>query len=168
MKIIKLLYAFYFCTIILGFNACDLTEDLDPDGTAVEEMAGDWFIKIYAGDVSNDNLLSPSYFRISTYNTSANLPTELWIDDHEAWPLKAIVPVNIQSLTFIQGDAGTNEYDDSVTATVQGGQIWDDAVVAASGTTTDSIQIRFSFSDFPDSEVIYAGYRRTGFPEDEH
>lgn len=160
-------YCIYMALIFMVNFSCDLTEELDPGGTAVEKLAGDWFIKIYENEVVEENLLLGSYYTLSTYNTSANIPTELYLDDHETWPYKGVLKVNAAALTFDAAAGGANFYNDTIFAEILGGQVWLDAVQPPSGTTTDSIQIRFKFSNY-DNEVIYSGYRRTGFPEDEH
>ena len=167
-NILKPFYAIFALALVLSVSSCDLTDDFEAGGTQVEEMAGDWFIKIYQDEVADANLLSGSFFQLSTYNTAADLATEMFLDDHGTWPYKGVVSVNVNNLSFNAGMGGENSEDPTLTMEVVSGQIWKGVVTAESGTTTDSIQIRMKFSDFPDGDVIYSGYKRTGFPEDEH
>ena len=152
-----------------SFLSCDATNDLEPGGTAVQEMAGDWFVQLLADDGTGNlvDIYSIGYFRISTYNTSENISSELFVDDHGLWPMKSIVNVDIGSKTF-SGNALSNEYDETITSDIANGFILSDAATTTGGNVSDSIYYKVEFSDDPGTEYFITGYKRTGFLEDEH
>ncbi|WP_353717921.1 lipid-binding protein [Dyadobacter sp. 676] len=48
------------------------------------------------------------------------------------------------------------------------GKIIKGAATTPGGNKTDSIYVKFEFKKVPGEQYEYAGYRRTGFQEDEH
>jgi len=86
--------------------------DYDAGSTATQAMSGDWFVKIYTEDMTD---LTPDYWgvdylKVTTYNTAANVPTEMFFDDLKSWPLKCKVQVTPASLTFQTSDFVDNYY----------------------------------------------------------
>lgn len=156
-KLNTLLLVIFFSTILFS---CDEGGDPDPGGTAIEELAGDWVVNMtWDGD-------DVGHATISTYNTSNNDTDKMWVDDHgNGWGLKAKADLNLSSRTFGGNDLTELYYD--VTVTITDGIIIPDAATAPSGTVTDSIYFKAEFSDIPGEIWEYAGYRRTGFLEDE-
>lgn len=170
-KTIKLSYIIR-CAVILfatSFLSCDATNDLDPGGTAVQEMAGDWFVELLADDGTGSliDIYGIGYFRISTYNTSANTSSELYLDDHGLWPMKSIVNVDLSSKTF-SGSGLSNDYDETITSDIMNGFILSNAATTTGGNVSDSIYFKVEYSDDPGTEYFITGYKRTGFLEDEH
>ena len=153
----------------LTFVSCDATSDLDPGGTAVQDMAGDWFVHLLADDGTGTlaDIYGIGFYKITTYNTSADDGTELFVDDHGLWPMKTIVNVNLGGKTF-SGDALANEYDETITVNVMGGVITPGGATTTGGNTSDAISFRVIYSDDPGTEYTIEGYKRTGFFEDEH
>lgn len=162
----------FFLTISGIFYSCDEGGELDPGATEVVDMAGDWYVQTQ--DESGAVLLD--YTLISTYNTSAN-ESEMWVDDHSnIWIFKCKTPVNTSSLTFSgmdlessiddDGDPATPNYE--ITVNISEGKILKDAATTAAGNVTDSIYFKAEFSDDPGTIYQIAGYKRTGFLEDEH
>ena len=67
------IYTYLLLSLLtFAFTSCD---DTEAGGTSVEEMAGDWWVT----STPNGGTTSP-YFLINTYNTAANLDTEMWIE----------------------------------------------------------------------------------------
>ena len=146
--------------LITSFVACDEGGNPDPGATAVVDIAGDWTVEVLR-DGSEFN-----HGHISTYNTAANLATEIWLDDLEnGWGLKSKVNLNPTSLTF-SGDNLPELYYD-VTVTISDGVFVKNGTTAPSGTVTDSIYFKAVFSDVPTRVFEYYGHKRTGFLEDE-
>lgn len=148
--------------ILIMFNliACDEGGDPNPGETALVEVAGDWVVEV----LRNGEHYSDAH--ISTYNTSDNVTTQMWLDDNvEGWGLKAKVDLNLGNKTF----SGTNlpELYFDVTVTITDGEIITNGATAPSGTVVDSINFTAVFSDVPDDIWTYTGYKRTGFLEDE-
>ncbi|MEN3322812.1 lipid-binding protein [Mariniflexile soesokkakense] len=150
-------------TVSLFITSCDEGGDPDPGATATVEMAGDWYVKLL---VDGSDIYGIGYYQFSTYNTAANNGTQMWFDDHELWPSKVKANINLSSLTF-NGSQLENEYDSS-TLDITNGIIIKKGTVAPSGTVVDSISFNVEFSDDPGTIYQVAGYKRTGFLEDDH
>lgn len=146
------------------FVSCDEGGDPDIGGTAVESMAGDWYVKYL---VDGEDIYGLGYKLLSTYNTAANVSTEIWVDDHDLWPLKVKATSNTSDLTFsgtnMENIAGTD-----LTATITEGKILKEAATTSGGNISDSIYIQIEFSDDPGTIYTLEGYKRTGFADDEH
>ena len=73
----------------VSFTSCD--NETEPGGTAVEKMAGDWWVT--ATIMQNGNEAGDSgagHFRMYTYNTAANVPTE--IRKVKSWKAQQLPP----------------------------------------------------------------------------
>ena len=157
---------------IAAFAALTLTScsKFPHEATATESLAGNWMCSIYYADGTEWYEYYESEFL--TYNTAANLPTEMWIDDDtNFWSTKCKVDCNADALTF--GDA-TKEYTDQyygVNQKIFGGKVTVlGADTPASGGKADKIEffIQFSDDETPYCTTYYiVGYRRTGYTEDE-
>jgi len=160
MKNINLIKLFLCLTLVVGFTSCDEGGEPDPGQTAIVEMAGDWVVNI-TRDGADFN-----HAAISTYNTSDNGTTQMWLDDNqEGWGLKTKVNVDLANKTFSGTDLPEVYFD--VTVTISDAKIIPNGVTAPSGTVVDSITFNAVFSDIPDEVWVYSGHKRTGFLEDE-
>lgn len=157
MKRNKILYTLVTALLIVFISACKKEEEIG--GTAVQAMSGEWWVKAQG--------LGDKYYPISTFNTSANSSSEMWLDDG-FWKTKFKVPVNISALTL----AGTNIVNAdpayNITINVTEGKIIQNATKGpVSKAVTDSIYFKVKYSDDPDTYTL-SGYRRTRFSEDDH
>lgn len=145
--------------LILSLVSCK-KDNPDPGGTAVEEVAGEWWVQ-WDEDPG-------SYASISTYNTTANIPTEMWFEDH-FYETKSKISVNTSALTFSAAAVKNSdpEYDVDITIT-KGKIIVDGAKGLVSKAVTDSISYEVEYSDDPGTIYKMSGYRRTRFAEDDH
>lgn len=143
--------------------SCDAGNEPDIQGTKLKAMTGEWWIVISSG---GDTF--PGYHLITTSNTAANNETDLLLDDGELWPAKVVTKVNLAAMTFDAASNLSNMYDDSIAVSITEGKILKNAATTTGGNKTDSIYVQFEFSDDPGTKYEYAGYRRTGFREDEH
>ena len=150
--------------ISMVFSSCDLTETPVIEGTKLEEMCGEWWFRISSGG----DLVAPNYFLLTTSNTSANTNVDLLLDDHETWPCKVKCKVDLSTLAFVQQPNIANYYSSNIGVSIKEGKILKKAATTTGGNVSDSIYIKFEFADDPGTEYIYAGYKRTGFLEDEH
>lgn len=160
----KIIKPLIFLLAINLFVSCDEGGDPDPGATQVVEMAGDWYVEGYLGDT-----LISDYVRISTYNTSADDDTEMWVDDHgNFWDFKTKSPVNVRLLTF----EGTNLDSDVdgyvITVNISNGVISKNGATTSGGNTADGISFDVEFSDDPGTIYSLVGYKRNGLLEDEH
>ncbi len=158
---------FLFAILAVGLTSCN--DDTEPGGTSVEKMAGDWWVTATA--ISNGQELGDvdlRHFRMYTYNTAANVPTEMWLEDGaNFWDYKVKVNVDYNNRTFTTNDFIDNtSYDCKVKIT--DGKILEGAALTPSGMPADSIVYMIQFDDDPDGLTYkVSGFRRTGFPADD-
>lgn len=146
----------------LGLASCDLGDDPVIEGTATQAVAGEWWTTFSQGGQD-----LTGYQQITTSNTAANVPTEFLITDNaHQWDYKVKVPLNLDARTF--GGTGLANLAYPITVNVTNGKILPGAAISTGGNVTDSIYFDLEFSDDPGVIYNVAGYRRTGFLEDEH
>ena len=183
-KYIYLLSVIFFA---VSFQSC---EKYEPGGTAVKDMAGDWWVTnqqsvaeydfIFnnqgampdTADIENwewDYVYDDTHTQIYTYNTAANLPTEMFISDNgHFWDYKLKVKVDYDAKTFDVPKTANLAYDDC-DVTIIKGKILKGAATSPSGIPVDSIvfYIRFSDDNYGFTYTKVSGFRKTGFPEDD-
>ena len=167
---IKLYVAAIFSACFLFFTSCE--KDVDAGGTAVQKMAGDWWVTvdvIWDGENIGDAYdLGP--ILMYTYNTAANKPTEMWLeDDGNFWEFKLKVDVQYEQRTFSTAGFVDNLFYESQ-ASVTDGKILAGAAKTPSGMPADSIYFRVEFDDEYYDAINYyiiSGFRRSGFPADD-
>ncbi|KAA3621669.1 MAG: hypothetical protein DWQ02_27275 [Bacteroidetes bacterium] len=159
MKKIKILI---MAAVMIQLTACDLGKEPEIGGVALQEMCGEWWIR-----VSLDETPLTGYYLMSTFNTAANTDSDLFIDDHELWPFKVSATADLGSMSM-SGSNLDNLYDEAITVNIIEGKIIEDAATTSGGNKADSIYLRLEFADDPGNEYVYSGYKRTGFLEDEH
>jgi hypothetical protein len=144
------------------FNACQ--EDPEIWNSSTTNFDGNWYV-MYSIDGEPES----DYTTLYTYNTAANDGSEIWLtDEADFWDYKVAVPVNQENLTFGSSSALTSIVDGyTIEVTVNNGKIIKDAAELHSGAIVDSIYFEVEFGDKPG--VIYqaAGFRKTGFEDDE-
>jgi hypothetical protein len=161
-------YIYILGLFVIGMSSCKKDEVIG--GTAVQDMSGDWWVKFEIVNASTGVVDQPfgNYYPLSTYNTSDNSPSLMWIDDHNSYyGLKAKVNVDYTNKTFTATDADELYY--GVTVVVKDGKvIKNGAIGAVSKAVTDSIAFDVIYSDSKDQIYKYRGYHRTKFPGDDH
>ena len=174
----------------LSFSLVGCDDDTEPGGTAVEKMAGDWwvtntqsldeynFLFNSVGAMPNENdienwewdyIYDDTHSLMYTYNTAANIPTEMFIaDDKHFWDYKVKAKVNYQARTFECPTTANLAYDDC-DVTIIKGQVLEGAATTPSGMPADSIifYIKFSDDQYGFTYTKVSGFRRTGFPADD-
>lgn len=170
----------YIFLIILAaaftFVACDVETDVEPGGTSVEKMAGFWTVNVDAvdenGEVVAEDPFGLGHSQVNTFNTAANVATEMWItDDGNFWDYKLKVDVDYAARTFTSnGPKDNTSYESKVT--IDGGKVLEGAAHTPSGMPADSIVFYVSFDDdtYPAkygwAKYRVAGFRYTGFASD--
>ena len=159
--------ALAFAAISVMFVSCQ--KDFEPGGTEVEKMAGEWWVTatvIIDGQEAGD--IELGHFRMNTYNTANNVPTEMWLDDDgNFWDYKLKVDVDYKNRTFSTKDFVSNvSYDCKVK--VADGKVLEGVATTPSGMPADSIVYMIQFDDDEDALTYkVSGFRRTGFPADD-
>ncbi|ACT93930.1 lipid-binding protein [Dyadobacter fermentans] len=160
MKYIK----YSLIALVFGLLSCDLGNEPEIEGTKLQAMCGEWWINVL---VDGEDI-GAGFNLVTTANTAANNETDLILDDHGLWPAKIVTKVNLAGMTFNATPDLSNEYDSDIKVSLIEGKILKGAATTPGGNKTDSLYVKFEFSDDAGTQYEYAGYRRTGFREDEH
>lgn len=159
---ILLLPAIFSALFIVSCDE-DGYDDYGMEGTPAQEMSGEWFIDII-DEASGDVLATHTYHE--TYDNNEGNSTMV-IDDHQnGWWLKGNVNVNLNDLTFSVTDE-ENQNDPGSTFNITEGKILKMAAHSPTGSVVDSIYFKGEFSYDPGTIIIFSGYKRTGFEEEE-
>lgn len=160
----------------------------DPVGeTATKALAGEWYVIVDGvdadGNVTYGNLLGGRGHLI-TYNTAANNPSEMFVDDlgNQIWNFKARIKSDVNALTFSTDGSVKNEYantgkdDDgkayTIDVTIEDGKVIPAGTINPHDTRADSIVFYAKFSNDKDmlagawAKLRISGYRYTGFATD--
>ena len=184
----KYIYLSFVFLFFFSFQSCE--EKYEPGGTAVQDMAGDWWVTNQQSideffylfydegempdeaDIENwnwDYIYDDSHSHIFTYNTAANVSTEMFVEDGGSfWDYKVKAKVDYSAKTFEVSETANLAYDDC-DVTIIKGKIMKGAATSPSGTPVDSIVFYVKFNDDPYGFTYtkVSGFRKTGFPEDD-
>lgn len=149
--------------VIVTFCASSCDKDDDAGGTAVQDMAGDWYVRV------NE---TGSYFTLYTFNTSNNDPDLMWVQstglafEDTALGIKGKVPIVYSQKTFggenIENIAATKA--DIPNFAIASGTILPNGTVGhVSKTPTDSIYFELNVNG---QTYKVSGFHKTGFMED--
>lgn len=158
-NILKVVLGVIFSTV---FFACQ--KDAEIGGTAVQDMAGDWFVRING---------EQEYFPLYTYNTADNAPDLMWVDGEDLalgdvpLGIKGKVSIAYGEKSFsgenISNIAGTSE--DIPDFSIADGKIVPNGTKGpVSGTPADSIYFELKVGG---QSYKVEGYHRTGFLKDD-
>ena len=157
----------YLATLLLSlvFTSCSKEE---VGGTATESLAGEWYVK--ANMVENGVVTEDPYglgrFLIMTYNTAANNPNEIWIDDSgNFWDFKIKATADASALTFSASGAQNENYD--CTVSVTNAKIIKNGGKQNNGSPADYITMDVEFSDDPGTIYHLEGVRYSGLEEND-
>lgn len=170
----KILSVILAAAAIVSISSCQ--KSFPHEGTATESLAGTWMCTVYYAD--NSAWVPYQGFSVETYNTAANLATEMWINDYKGfWGTCFKVDCDPASRTFgKEGKEYTDLYFDAAQHLYGGKVTVGGATAPGSESTVDRIEYFIEFSDdsldgktpAPYCTTYYVtGYRYTGFPDDE-
>lgn len=165
MKKLNILYAFFALVLIISSASC--RKEPVAGGTVTQKLAGEWWVQFPDDD---EYFGGAGYLPFSTYNTAANSPDSMFVDDLKGiWEIKGKVKIDVSNQTF-SAENIVNEYYDSTFSIIDGKILTGAATAPGSGDKTDSISFSFTLSDddVPGTVHHAAGYKRTGFSEDDH
>lgn len=149
----------------LSFVSCEDGgyDEYGQDGRPLQSMSGEWYIDII--DEASGTVLGTHFYH-ETYDSNEGNNT-LIIDDHQnGYYLKGKVNADPNNLTFSVTDAD-NENDPETTFSITEGKILKNAAHSPTGAAVDSIYFKGEFSYDPGTIIIFSGYKRTGFIEEE-
>ena len=159
----------YLATMLLCMAITSCQKE-DIGGTATESLAGQWYV--LANMVNDDgSVIEDPYglgrFQILTYNTAANNPNEIWIDDSKNfWNFKVKANGDINTLTFSAPNAD-NQRGDEITVNITNGKILKNGGVQNNGSPADYITMDVEFSDDPGTIYRLEGVRYSGLEEND-
>ncbi len=178
-----------YSLILLGafalfFTSCEFLDGLDEysdptvEYTATYPLNGEWFVHLDMltgadenSDAAADWSLDPygaGYTKLMMYNTATNRNDSIWIDDLGFWPTKSKISCNAANKSFTSITDAENLLKATATLTVVRGGVYLKGATTEAGNVSDSINIVVTWADDPGTFYRYAGYRRTGFLEDDH
>lgn len=154
-----------FATLSLSLTGCEET-DIEPGGTAVEKMAGTWYVTWEAKDAQGvwQDILGGTV-EVDTYNTAANIPTEMWLYETYMLDIPLKVSTHYDARTFEMAETTITVGDAPMTLSITDGKVLEGAATTPSGMPADSIVFFVNIQG--DDTYKVAGFRRTGFAEDE-
>ena len=144
--------------LCMAFTSCQKEEI---GGTATESLAGEWYLM---ASVDGSPIYGP--FHLLTYNTSANNPNEIWIDDSKNfWDFKVKGTGDINTLTFSAANAQNMKYD--CTVNITNGKIIKNGGTQNNGSPADLLMMDVEFSDDPGTIYHLEGVRYSGLVEND-
>lgn len=159
---------FKFLTAFLLIVVASSCAKEEIGGTAVQDMAGEWYVQVDYVDEDGNVIIenySEGYLPLYTYNTNANLSTEMYVEDSYFYGWRLAVDVNYANKTF-----SITDYDyDGDLFNITDGKIVENGAVSPAGYKADAIS--FTLQDtYYDEDAggnvtdywYYHGYRRTG------
>ncbi|MDR0414226.1 MAG: hypothetical protein LBH84_02265 [Prevotellaceae bacterium] len=168
---LHLLAAFAAVAVVGSVASC--SREACAGGTAVQALSGEWWVKVYSADMATVML---PYKRVATYNTAANTATEMIVDDYgnifnSSWGagrgFRVKTPCSVSDKTFGSDAATASLTNAAYTYIVKNGKIISGGAKSPGGLTTDSIYLHLT--DLSDGTTcVLAGYRHTGWIEDEY
>ncbi len=158
-----------------GLTSCEKLDSLDDyksvdiGGTATSKISGEYYVTLDAFVAGNwvVDAYSQGYVKVMVYNTASNRADSVWFDDLGFWPTKARISCNAAAAAFT-ACTSDNLKKAGETVSIVNGKVLVDGCYTASENLTDSINIELEWSDDAGQVYRYAGYKRTGFLEDDH
>ena len=159
----------YFAIIALAALTLASCEKEPIGGTAVQALAGQWYVSVDGYDSKGDSVVVPFFnveegytetphFLLLTYNNADNDPKKLVISDMESfWEFTVSVDCDVQSLTFGSADSIPNELYDCMVS-LKNGKIVKNGTTTPSGAKADYIEFFIDFSDNDIYEIFGTGY----------
>lgn len=146
----KILYAVVMLCVV-ALTSCSKDEI---ENTATVATAGQWYVTVDAVDAQGKTVISDPFglgrTLQLTYNSAANVPGEMFVDDLENfYNYKTRVSVDQNNLTFASAvtSAVNNERGDKITVSISEGKILKGAGRQNNGSPADSIVYYVTFSD---------------------
>jgi len=141
----------YFAIVALAALTLASCEKDPIGGTAVEALAGQWYVQVDGYDTKGDSVVVEDFnggrTLLLTYNNSKNEPNKLYINDMgKFWDFIVLVDCDVTKLTFGASAPVQNEsYDCQVTLT--NGKIVKNGIKTPSGADADYIEFFVNFDD---------------------
>ena len=168
----KILRNIIICLSLVFAASCETYEDYEIEYSPIYPLSGEWMVRF------TDPTVSPAtsgLIVVSTYNTSDNSKTQMWIRAVSTSTAAAYtgrftgkINCNVEGLSF-SGENAVNTYytNGTTTFTITGGTIEKDGYETATGGKSDKITFTMTDSRKPGKTFTVTGFRRTRWFEDE-
>jgi hypothetical protein len=157
----KKYFVFILAFICISISSCDIKDDFEQINSKVVDASGEWWIKF------SKTGYETGYIKVLTFNTAADIATEMWISDNGNWKdIQFKCPVNVENLTFSGSNLANIKTNNKIE--IKSGKIEKGAGLSTSGVVVDKISFEIVLSSEPGVTYQAVGTRKTGFIEDEH
>jgi hypothetical protein len=156
----------FFAFLAVSLASCDNNgyDDYNAGGMPTQALNGEWYIDISdeAGNLYATHTLHKTYDNNGALFITDRVGSS---ETFTGWYLESQLEYNLDALTFSANDV-LNTADGSA-VTITEGKILKGAAHSPSGVVADSIYFKGVFDYDPETVIIFSGFRRTGFEEDE-
>lgn len=168
----------YILVFFLGISlfSCETADDPGVEYSPVYPLSGEWWVTY---KVNGADPLQLYYTKLLTYNTAANVSTEMWMNSTNAvfsFLVKSATDVNNKSFS-VSAVANSNSGGAAgvKTVTIENGKVIPNGGKSTTGVVVDSIYFELTLDDAAltqmgiasGSKIVVSGKRRTGWLEDD-
>lgn len=167
----KILRNIIICLSLVFAASCETYDDYEIDYSPIYPLSGEWLVRF------NDPTVSPAtsgLIVLSTYNTSDNSKTQMWIRATSTSTAAAYtgrftgkINCDVEGLSFSGENAVNTFFTNGTSFTITGGTIVKDGYDTATGGKSDKIIFTMTDSRKPGKTFTVTGFRRTRWVEDE-
>lgn len=160
----------YTLLALLAVTVCSCEKE-EIGMTATVDLAGEWMVSVDAvgpdGSVVMEDPFGLGNIQIITYNSAANRPDELVVNDLGGfWEFTVKVPCNVEAKVFGSDSWLDNMAYESKVKVFNGSVVFGGALTP-SGMPADAIEFEVAFDDdengaYGIDHYLVKGYRRTG------
>ncbi|MGL5682544.1 MAG: lipid-binding protein [Marinifilaceae bacterium] len=150
------------CTLICG---CQKSPEIGE--TATKALSGEWFVRAYHPETNTP--LWDEYVRVTTYNSAANIATELIFGDNGnifSSEIRLKVPCSTDAYTFGSQSEVKNLLSNEEYFVLNNGKVFIKGTFSPGGLNCDSICVEIKEVGEDGAHYLLGGYRRTGWAED--
>jgi hypothetical protein len=167
---------FIILAIGIGFTSCETIDEPAIEYSPVFPLSGEWWVTC---KINNADPLQLYYKKLFTYNTAANLSTEMWVNASNpefSFLVKSATDIPNKSFTANAiANSNTGGAAAVKTVTIQNGKVIPNGAKSNSGVTVDSIYMEVILDDAAltsmglpaGTTMVVSGQRRTGWLEDD-
>lgn len=152
---------FAFIIGLVGLFSCETMDEPEMETTSTFPMNGEYWVTY---EFNGAPLMD--YHLLTVTNTAADDGKHILINDENGTGVVLKSNVNMGSLTFSVDN--TYDLNDSTVLSIDGGKLLEEKYTTTAGNETDSIYFELVYPNANDSTIVISGYKRTGWPIDDH
>ena len=158
----------YVLLAFVGITASSCKKDQpDVEVSPVYPMSGEWYVKVYNAD---NTLARATYTTLSTYNTSANSNSEIWmkmLSGTVNYGLLGKVAVDVNAKTISGTNATNIAFTPNLKFSILEGKVLLNATTLKSKVVADSIYVKYT-TEKDGKTYILSGHRRSQYEIDQY